>query len=802
MARQTQLIEFNSFVGGLITEASPLTFPGNAALDIKNFNLDKDGSMSRRLGMDFEPSYSLIDSGVSVGASGEVSLSTTTWKNAGGDAKVSLVVVQIGNVLKFFNTNNSSVTSSLVYTHTFNTTDVTSQLSCAVVDGILVVVGFGKRPTAFTYDGGVIEASTYLLKIRDLFGVEDFAVVGGGTGTGPIAPVDLRAPENINKRPLAQTATGTHIYNLRNSTYAPLRMAPDTEVIEDPISSFTQDVTQFDAFGSSTEFRLDLATLPSNADAVTSALFADPEDGDDRLTERFYPKTLRRSPLGNSESPYGYFIIDALERGTSRLEQVQALGLSQTQAGGEYVYTVDTLPLDRTPGGATAVGEYAGRVWYTGFSGELQGGDSYSPRMSSYVLFSKLITSKAELGVCHQVGDPTSKETPDLLDTDGGFIRIEEAYGIKKLVNIGSALVVMAENGVWAVEGGSDFGFTAVAYKVSKVSNHGCRSANSALLVDNSLLYWADDGIYQVGRSEVGDITTTNVTNNTIQALYNNISDTEKESAQGKFDTYERKVRWLYSNKVSPVKDTKELILDVTLSAFYQHELPTTTSSAPNAVAYVEVPPFKIGEVVEGVVDSGTEVVDGGISLTNTVSVPVDGVRELLYLTLIDTHPTVTFTMSKYSDRDFLDWKSYDSVGIDTPALLVTGYDGGGDYQRDKQDPYITFHFRKTEDGFYEDELGDIYPLHPSSCKVQAQWEWANSANSGRWGKEFQAYRHKRPYIPQNIGDGFEDGFSVVTTKNKLRGKGKVLSLQIKTEPLKDCNLLGWSRVRTVAVNV
>lgn len=802
MARQSQAIEFNTFVGGLVTEASPLTFPSNAALEIENFNLDKDGTISRRLGMDYENSHVVIDSGVSVDASGEIAISTFNWDNAGGDPKVSVIVIQTGNVLKFFDANSGPITPNLIHTYTFESLGINTTLSSSVVDGMMVVVGNGKQPIVFTYEDGVVVSEAYTLKIRDTFGVEDFAIVSKAGEPSPTTPVDLRAPENINLRPDKSTVTDTHIYNLRNSTYALARMVPDSTILEDPIKSFTEDVTQFEALGVPFEFRDDLAQLPSNADSVTSALFADAEEADDRLTERFHPKVLRRSPRGNFESPMGYFIIDALERGTSRLARVSALDLTKSRAAEDYVYEVNALPLDKTPGGATAVGEYAGRVWYSGFSGDIIGGDSYSPRMSSYILFSKIISSKAELGACHQIGDPTSKEAPDLLETDGGFIRIDEAYGVRKLVNIGSALVVIAENGVWAISGGSDFGFTATSYLVTKVTNHGCVNTNSIVQADSGLVYWGDDGIYQVGRNDVGDVMATNITNNSIQKLYNSVSDLEKLSVQGKFDTYDRKIRWLYKNRVSPVEDTKELILDVALGAFYKHSLPTASLTAPNVVAYAEVPPYRIGEVVEGVAHEGVEVVHEGVSLCNTASVPLDGVRELLYLTLLETSPTITYTLSSYSNKNFIDWLSFDDVGVDSPATLITGFDGGGDYQRNKQEPYITFHFRKTEDGFEADELGDIYPTHPSSCKVQAQWEWANSATSGRWGREFQAYRHKRAYIPENISDGFDNGFSVVSTKNKLRGKGKVLSLQIKTEPLKDCNLLGWSRIRSVANNV
>jgi hypothetical protein len=76
---------------------------------------------------------------------------------------------------------------------------------------------------------------------------------------------------------------------------------------------------------------------------------------------------------------------------------------------------------------------------------------------------------------------------------------------------------------------------------------------------------------------------------------------------------------------------------------------------------------------------------------------------------------------------------------------------------------------------------------------VQSQWEWTDSANAGRWGEEFEAYRLKQIYIPDGSDDTFDYSYQVVTTKNRLRGKGRALSLKFRSEPQKDLQLLGWS---------
>lgn len=797
MARSSQASEFNTFVGGLVTEASPLTFPENTALDIQNFEINKTGTLRRRLGMDFEAGHVVIDSGVSTGIDGEMAVSSFNWNNAGGDNKLKLIVIQTGKVLKFFNTNGNSISGGLVYTIETIAADNSTKASATVVDGILVVAVGSSSIYRFNYNTtSGVTYKVFSLKVRDTFGTEALGFVTLTEGVHPDTAIDLREPANINLRPDRLTAPQTHVYNLRNSTYALGRMSEFTEAIGDPLAKFTENRVD------SIDQDINLQQMPSNADSVTSALFPDPEDADDRFSERFFSAVLRKSPRGNFESPTGYFIIDALSRGASRLVEANKLELSRIETDPDYYLNITELPEDRTPGGATLVSEFGGRVWYGGFSGEVIDGDRHSPKLSSYVMYSKLVNSGADLGICHQVGDPTSKEMPDLVDTDGGFIRLDGAYGLKRLINIGSALVIVAENGVWAVLGGSEFGFTATANKVVKITEHGCSNTGSVVLVDGTVVYWGDDGIYQISPNDVGSLKETNLSNSTIQTLYESIPDLDKLYVQGHYDTYERKVRWLYGNRVGDASDTVELVLDFNVSAFYKNLIPGVATGRPNVVAPVEVPPFKIGSVTHDVYDGSVQVFHNSDAVQVTANRQINGLRESKYLTVVETLPTILYTFASYKDDTFVDWSTQDGVGVDSPAFILTGYAGLGDYQRYKQVPYITFHFNKTEDGFFTDGNGDIFPLHESSCKVQAQWEWANSIASGRWGREFQAYRHKRAYIPANDGDTYDNGFSTVVSKSKLRGKGKVISLLIQTEPLKDCQILGWSTITSGATNV
>jgi hypothetical protein len=363
--------------------------------------------------------------------------------------------------------------------------------------------------------------------------------------------------------------------------------------------------------------------------------------------------------------------------------------------------------------------------------------------------------------------------------------------------------MVIAANGVWSITGGSDYGFKATNYLNNKLTNHGSSSPGSIVVVDNTFMYWGDDGIYSVAPNQFGDYVATNIAKKTIQTFYDSIGALEKQSARGIYDSYESKVRWVYNNRLQTSKKVRELVLDIALSAFYPSTIQTvSTGFLPLVVSGVQVPAFTQA-LVEEPVTANLELVT---SATEQVTVEVEAssptTKETMYLVVTSVTPTIKFTFSSYQNNSFRDWTKVDGVGTDAAAYILTGWMAGQDYQRIKQVPYITFHFLKTEDGFELDLTGDYTPTNQSSCKVQAQWEWSNSINSGRWGKPFQAYRFKRHYMVSDLSDPFNNGNYTVVTKNKLRGKGKVLSLLMTTEPNRECKLLGWSMILEVNQNV
>jgi hypothetical protein len=756
MTRQINPVEVSNFVAGLVTEASPLTFPANASLDEDNFILNRDGSRQRRLGMDFEQDYQIINTTVSVPTEGNLATTSARWNNVGGDPEKNFIAVQIGNQLRIFDASMVPISSSVVFSYSFGDVELGKAFSYAAVDGSLVIATGRKPVSVLTYQNGVITLEDKILYIRDQFGVTDIS-----------SGINLREGNNITVRPTVQT--DGHIYNLRNQTWALPRKVVNIESVLDPIG----------------DFRNKLGAFPSNADNLTYALYPDANDTDDRLSERFNAVDIINSPIGTYPAPKGYFIIDAMARGTSRLAEYQKLRAYNPQ----LIFGVGTLPADTTPGGPSVISEYAGRVFYSGFSGEIIDADLNSPRMSSYVLFSQLVEDPTDITTCYQEGDPTSRETPDLLDTDGGFIRIEGAYDIVKLVNVGNALAVIAANGVWLIQGGSDYGFKATNYMTTKITTHGCDSPNSVIVIDNTFMFWSDDGIYNVAPNQFGDYIAENITQKTIQKFYDAIDGLDRRDCKGTYDTYEKKVRWLYGGRLGGNSNVRELVLDITLGAFYPATIGFIDGRLPLPISGILVPPFRVVEVDVPVTVNTVPVTASGLLVTTEETVSQSSTRETVYAIVTSINPTISFTFGSYTDSFHRDWRSSNGIGVDAPSFLLTGYQSGGDYQRNKQVPYLTMHFNKTEDGFED----DFVPTNPSSCLVQAQWDWANSANSGQWGRTFQAYRFRRHYMPATIDDTYDNGYATVQTKNKVRGRGKVISLLFKSEPDKHMNLLGWS---------
>ena len=731
---------FRSFVKGLITEANQLTFPENASIDEANFVLNRDGSRFRRLGVDYESGYALTSSGFTSADIQEGKQSFHKWESPAGDTTVSLGIIRIKNKLWFTDLLTSSPSANLK--NSGNPITIAglgnNNISTSVINNKCIIVSKDlSNPILLTYvpSTGAVTQSNITINIRDIYGVDDNL--------------------DITTRPT--TLSNTHKYNLRNQGWNKNIVTKTAE----EVLSYHKKTT---------------GAYPSNADAWSLGKI---NNANDNNFEAYDADVLLKNSQSNFQIARGSFIIDAFNRGSSRISK------SDVSSG---------LPTDREEGNISTVTSYAQRIFYSGIESSVTNPDSRSPNYSGYIFFSKVITNDDDFGKCHQEADPTDPTINDLIDTDGGSIQIPDATRIVKIVASQASVLVFAENGVYEVYGDTG-GFIATSFQASKISTNGIFNPDSVVNINGSFIYWSKAGIYLLKPDVAsGRFAAESMSLTSIQDLYLKIPEVGKNNCKGFYDEKENRVRWLYNdtadysetNNVN--KYNKELVLDLTLQAWYKNHISDLSGTSPYIADYIDIPGYSISNRDENVL-AGTETVIDSNSDTVIVTddIPISRTTQFSYLTITDR----SFTISKYSDDTFVDWKTEDSIGADYLSFINTGYELFGDILREKQIPYLFLYLQKTEDGF-ETSGTDLVLKKQSSCNVQAQWGWSNSAANGKWGTPFEAYRLLRNYTPSGTSDLFDTGETMVVTKNKLRGSGKALSLYIYSSAGKDMRLLGW----------
>jgi hypothetical protein len=489
-------------------------------------------------------------------------------------------------------------------------------------------------------------------------------------------------------------------------------------------------------------------TFPSNAEIW----YVSKDSNDD-----FAAGKLSKIDFGSSAAPKGRYIIDAFARSASR-----------TSLSGV------TVPTDTENSRPECVGFFQQRVFYSGLDGKQISQTDTAPSMQGFVFYSRIIRTPQDFGQCHSDADPTAEIDNSVAEPDGGYINIPDSGKIYKLVPLNDVMYVFAQNGVWAIAGG-DSGFNGVEQQVQKVTDFGVVSGNSIVKTEDAVMYWSKAGIYYLGQGEQG-FGAKNISQATVQGLFTSLPKANKEYATGNYDAVNRTVRWLYSTSLSfdgvsyKYNFDTELILDVVLGAFTKNSITPLTGASPYVAGYITTPDL-------------ISAADLGSSITKYL---------VLYYEAGSSIPKVTF--SHYRDDSFVDWKSFNNVGRYFEAYLLTGHETLGTSMVNKQAPYIITHFKRTENLVEAvGSSGAVEYDDPSSCILQSRWDFSDSATSGKWGPATEVYRLNRAFILPVAGQPVDYGHSVVTTKNRLTGRGKALSLRFSSSDGKNMHILGWA---------
>ena len=811
--------EYLTFVKGIITESNPLTNVENASTDEANFELKRDGSRRRRLGLDYEAGYALSPD-IAEEVFSEQSVSTYTWKSISGLSSANIVLVQTGATLYLYDSDNSSISANSLSTSIdLSQYEVPglrakdAEIEVSEVSGRLIICSPNIDPFYIFYDkeSNNFTSRPFGLQIRDFVGLASGLLVDEN-------PTTLSNEHNYNLKNQGWDTNKIDLYFTANSAYP--ADSQQWALGKDSVDVFDPDELDKQYFGGTPapkgKFLLDIFNKTYNtvigeasSTVMSTAVYDDTAkevtvtsptahgltSGDvAQITGLIFRLNYHDDKWINLNPITDRFRVVVISTTEFKFE----LNLS---TGGRLIYYISgsfnsystastEISTSSEKYRISSIASSGGRVFYAGLK------DS---EYSNYIFFSRIIETEADFSKCYQISDPTSEIASDLLDADGGYIVITGMAKVVKLVAIENSIVIFATNGVWQIRGGESLGFTALDYSIHKVSSIGTVNSDSILLVESSIVYWADGGIYSISADQVsGKLNATNISESTIQTLYLAIPSVGRVHATGTYDGDTKRISWLYNEdddydgNFYKYKYNKELVYDVSLGAFFKNEFAELDSDSPYVAGYIGTSSLVTTSVAYDIVVNGDPVVVNSDPVQMSLDLLGRGSLGIKYLTVVPQTGGATskITFSQYSDLDFMDFSTADGTGKSYSSYLETGNEILGDTTRDKQAKYLTMHFNRTETGFTN--TNGFNAIRPSSCLVQSKWGWSNSAASGKYGTQFQAYKLKRNYVPTGTGDTFDYGFEVISTKNKLRGSGAALALRIESEEGKDMHLLGW----------
>lgn len=736
MARAEAVKLYRTFVKGLISEASPLTYPEDSSIAEDNCVIYRTGNRSRRLGIDLESTTggdTLVGSFSDIGTR---AFQSYRWDSVANDATKTFICVQAGFQIRFFDGNATDLTGGeyafSVDLNAFKVASATNHVSCQVSfaagRGILYVVGEKFEPFYVQYNSTTnnITTTRLYIQIRDFEG----------------------APDNLanDEEPVALSAE--HQYNLMNQGWLASENAGSGN-----------SVSYFNSQGGLSSYNQPAATPITSYQSVVGRYPANNKQWwvAKDSTAVFDPSLLQKSYFGTTLAPRGHYVVDAFNIDRSVMSGV----------GGLPIISSVTRPY--------AVTFAHGRVWYGS---------------NSTLYFSQLLDDKNKAGKCHQEADPTSEDISDLLATDGGVIPIPEMAKVLRLVPVGSGVVAFSTNGVWFVSGTSA-GFTATDISVSKISPTGTTSPNAIVEVNDSIYWWSDTGIMALGQKMgafgpvEGIFENQNIAEQTIQTFYNDISATSKQNAVAVYDPQTNIIQWLYKEHDDVDQNifyNKVLNLDLTLQAFYPWTISWENRESNSALPYV------IGVFT-------TPVLAGHNGTATNITVRKTFIK---YLCLRPDYPNYRLGVAQFSDANFEDWASWNALtsgdALPYTSYVETGYELLEDALRKKQTPHIKTYFKKTEENYVDDGAGDYTSDRKSSCYFQVKWNWSNSQISNKWSSKVQAYRHRRVPVV-NVSDlTYDSGYPVVVTQHKVRGSGTAIQFRFECSEIdRDFDILGWS---------
>lgn len=826
MARQQATAIENQFVKGLITENTALNFPTNACTSVSNCVIDSTGTISRRLGFDYESGYSL---GAYTPETGEA-FTEFLWNSVAGNGTLAFVVQQQGSTIRFYDISSSLTVSANLASFTI---DLNSYLpvnssqdpaiyecSYAQGNGDLLIANPVIDPVYVSYDlvSNNITVTSIDIKYRDFEGVDDGLTLTQRV-TSDVATLKTSNPE--------------HYYNLLNQGW------------------YTADaLSKWDAA------RTD---LPSNADMVS--YFRSSE------TNAFDNLKVNAKDPGTSPATRGHFILSA--PAADRQTAASDAGFTGFTLTGESSYISGGTNIGDMTDGSGLAGAFDGDTTQDSSSGSAKIGSSSTSYIGKTIssnpkrALSCTVYGSNDLGFVNTgassititfygkngaapatSSDGTSLGTVSFTNTsdesagrsitssdtttywDHLWVQVDNTsttseYYVAELrmftVVSGidqrpKCVAFYSSRAFWA--GINKTGFSNIIYfskVIERQDEYGnCYQVNDPTSEQLAELLSSDGGAIKI--MDMGDVKRLFVARNSLLVFASNGVWLISGAAGTSFKATEYQVKRITSvgmNSPMSIVDLNGMplwwgedgIYTVQYDANYD-SFQLVSMTANTIDTFINDIPALNRRYVKGATDVLNKTVtwlynsDGTLASTDYYkydSVLVfDSIAKCFYPWTIESSAPVvrgivyalegnrseegaikytttvgaTLGFSETNSTRYLDWYTYNTTGVDYTSDFVTGYRLDGQTQRFFQSNYI-FVFLNTETN--------------SSCYVQGVWDWTNSSASGKWSNTQQVYNSSLT----NRG--------INHRRLKIRGKGKALQLHFESETGKPFNIIGWS---------
>jgi hypothetical protein len=342
---------------------------------------------------------------------------------------------------------------------------------------------------------------------------------------------------------------------------------------------------------------------------------------------------------------------------------------------------------------------------------------------------------------------------------------------------------VFADNGVWSING-VDNVFRATEYSIQSISSVGILSAETFVEAEGIPFWWSRFGIHALTFDQVSGLAKEeNISVGTIQTFWDDISQDSKSRVTALYDRINKEIYWTYpeDGETNVNKFNKFLILDTVLQAFYPWTVSDEATSTDYIMGFSFYSGFGSDQLILDVVSAADDVIsnsDDVISTQYTDYITGDPAIVLL----IRDGATGKVTMGTFSSSTYLDWGT-----TNYSSYAEAGYDFKGDLFYQKTSPYVITYMRTTETGWTGDEIAGYEPINPSSLFVSSFWDFKSTPSSVAQ----QAYRFKTMPVVGDLNT-WDYPSSVISTRLKLRGKGRSTRLRFESEQGKDFILLGY----------